>query len=195
MFSSFRDKWESPPSTSWKVEHFSVLALFSTCPSLRTGTPNPIKILFSKLTKLGLSVHKVWSHEIKNCSLRKHWNWVVFGYIFSIIGKKSRWWLNGYHGYQKQKWFINSNILETLTDSPKSPPSLKFLEQRVHQLGGGIHLPSNNIVRSKKLWSGGVKLRLHSAIYRTDYFVLMLRHCANLNAIGYEPTSLNRIIV
>ena len=38
-----------------------------------------------------------------------------------------------------------------------------------------------------------VRLQLHSAIYRPDSFVLMLRHCVNLNAIGYESTSLNRI--
>ena len=38
------------------------------------------------------------------------------------------------------------------------------------------------------------RLRLHSAIYRPDSFVLMLRYCANLEAIRYESTSLNRII-
>ena len=34
----------------------------------------------------------------------------------------------------------------------------------------------------------------HSAIYRPDSFVLMLRYCANLKAIRYESTSLNRIV-
>ena len=32
------------------------------------------------------------------------------------------------------------------------------------------------------------------AIYRPDSFVLMLRYCANLKAIRYESTSLNRIV-
>ena len=38
-----------------------------------------------------------------------------------------------------------------------------------------------------------VRLQLHGAIYRLDSLVLMLRYCANLKAIGYESTSLNRI--
>ena len=39
-----------------------------------------------------------------------------------------------------------------------------------------------------------LRLQLHSAIYCLDSFVLMLRHCANLKAIKYELTSLNRIV-
>ena len=39
-----------------------------------------------------------------------------------------------------------------------------------------------------------VRLQLHSAIYRPDSFVLMLRYCANLKAIRYESTSLKRIL-
>ena len=42
-------------------------------------------------------------------------------------------------------------------------------------------------------WS--VRLQLHGAIYRPDSFVLILRYCANLKAMRYESTSLNRIIV
>ena len=38
-----------------------------------------------------------------------------------------------------------------------------------------------------------LKLQLHDAIYRPDSFVMMLRYCANLKAIRYESTSLNRI--
>ena len=37
-------------------------------------------------------------------------------------------------------------------------------------------------------------LQLHGAFYRPDSFVLMLRYCANLKAIRYESTSLNRIV-
>ena len=33
--------------------------------------------------------------------------------------------------------FINSNILETSNDRPNTPPSLKLLQQRVHELVGG----------------------------------------------------------
>ena len=39
-----------------------------------------------------------------------------------------------------------------------------------------------------------LRLQLHGAIYRPDSFVLMLRYCANLKAIIYESTSLNRIV-
>ena len=41
---------------------------------------------------------------------------------------------------------------------------------------------------------GCLRLQLHGAIYRPDSFVLMLHYCANLKAIRYESTSLNRII-
>ena len=39
-----------------------------------------------------------------------------------------------------------------------------------------------------------LRLRLHGAIYHPDSLVLMLRYCANLKAIRYESTSLNRIV-
>ena len=38
------------------------------------------------------------------------------------------------------------------------------------------------------------RLQLHGVIYRPDSFVMMLRYCANLKAIGYESVSLNRIV-
>ena len=39
-----------------------------------------------------------------------------------------------------------------------------------------------------------LRLQLHGAIYRPDSFELMLRYYANLKAIIYESTSLNRIV-
>ena len=39
-----------------------------------------------------------------------------------------------------------------------------------------------------------LRLQLHGAIYCPDSFVLMLRYYANLKAIRYESTSLNRIV-
>ena len=39
-----------------------------------------------------------------------------------------------------------------------------------------------------------LRLQLHGAIYRPDSLILMLRYCANLKAIRYESTSLNRIV-
>ena len=47
---------------------------------------------------------------------------------------------------------------------------------------------------SFKIGSRCVRLQLHGAIYRPSSFVLMLRYCANLKAIRYESTSLNRIV-
>ena len=42
--------------------------------------------------------------------------------------------------------------------------------------------------------SVSLRLKLHGAICRPDSFVMMLRYCANLKAIRYESTSLNRIV-
>ena len=39
-----------------------------------------------------------------------------------------------------------------------------------------------------------VRLQLHGPIYRPDSFVLMLRYRANLKAIRYESTRINRIV-
>ena len=39
-----------------------------------------------------------------------------------------------------------------------------------------------------------LRVQLHGAIYRPDSFVMMLRYCANLKAIRYESTSLNRTV-
>ena len=39
-----------------------------------------------------------------------------------------------------------------------------------------------------------LRLQLHGAIYCPDSFVLVLRYCANLKAISYESTTLNRIV-
>ena len=39
-----------------------------------------------------------------------------------------------------------------------------------------------------------LRLQLHGAIYRPDSFVMILRYCANLKAIRYDSTSLNRIV-
>ena len=44
------------------------------------------------------------------------------------------------------------------------------------------------------LKENNLRLQLHSAIYRPDSFVLVLRYCANLKAIRYESTSFNRIV-
>ena len=50
------------------------------------------------------------------------------------------------------------------------------------------------LVSQVKVPNDNYRLRLYGAIYRLDSFVLMLRFCANLKAIRYEPTSLSRMI-
>ena len=52
---------------------------------------------------------------------------------------------------------------------------------------------SQMMLKLVKLGSN-IRLQLHDPIYRPDSFVLMLRYCANLKAIRYESTSLNRIV-
>ena len=57
-------------------------------------------------------------------------------------------------------------------------------------------VPSENHVsktRFKQI-NENLGLQLQGAIYCPDSFVLMLRYCANLKAIRYEPTSFNRIV-
>ena len=46
----------------------------------------------------------------------------------------------------------------------------------------------------KVLPGNSLRLQLHGEIYRPDSFVLILRYCADLKAIRYESTSLNRIV-
>ena len=53
--------------------------------------------------------------------------------------------------------------METSKDRPNTPPSLKLLEQRVHELvggGGSTELPLDNVVDSRELRSGRVKCNL-----------------------------------
>ena len=56
--------------------------------------------------------------------------------------------------------YIISKILEISKDRPNTPPSLKWLQQRVHELEGRVDLPPplDNVVGSKRLKSGRVNL-------------------------------------
>ena len=71
---------------------------------------------------------------------------------------------------------------------------------RTHPLTIVINNQMNNVLSKlqsiiwKHVFVCKIKLQLHGAIYRPDSFVLMLRYCANLKAIRYESTSLNRIV-
>ena len=49
-----------------------------------------------------------------------------------------------------------------------------------------LHFTSNKLM--------SFRLRIHSAIYRPDSFVVMLHYFANLKALRYESTTLNRIV-
>ena len=53
---------------------------------------------------------------------------------------------------------------------------------------------SGDAEKASKLIEQTLRLQLHGAIYCPDSFVLMLRYCANMKAIRYESTSLNRIV-
>ena len=44
----------------------------SISPSLKSGRPTPIKIIFSKLTRTDLLLHNVKGFEVENCLFRKH---------------------------------------------------------------------------------------------------------------------------
>ena len=49
-------------------------------------------------------------------------------------------------------------------------------------------------VRCRRICTIWLWLRLHGAIYRPDSFISMLHYCANLKAIRFESTSLDRIV-
>ena len=60
-----------------------------------------------------------------------------------------------------------------------------------------IQYRSQSLLNLARGYFGGkwpLRLQLHGEIYRPDSFVLMLRYCANLKAIRYESTTLNRIV-
>ena len=64
--------------------------------------------------------------------------------------------------------FIDSNICETSKDRSNTPPRLKLLEQRVHELVGGPlnpPPPQDNVVGSKRLKLGRVKKKLNIRIF------------------------------
>ena len=46
------------PQIPGKLDNFPVLALFSTCPSPKSGFPTPIKIIFLKLPRIELGSFK-----------------------------------------------------------------------------------------------------------------------------------------
>ena len=69
--------------------------------------------------------------------------------------------MNGCHGYPYKRSFIDSNILETSKDRPNTPPSLKFVKQRVHESVGGPPTPLDDVLGSKRLRSGRVLKHLH----------------------------------
>ena len=119
--------------SSGKLSIFPVLAYFSTCSSLKSDTPTPIKILFSKIYKDKSISHKVWRLYIKGGSLWKNLKMGVFLLQFSILSKKNL-------VIEQLSWLslisdvTNATCFETLRDSPNNSPSLKFLVQRIDDL-------------------------------------------------------------
>ena len=75
------------PQSTGKLNISLFQPYFSTCLSLKSCPPTPIKALFLEGTSAGLSAHKVWRLQIENCSLPKHLNF--FSHISSIIGKNT----------------------------------------------------------------------------------------------------------
>ena len=61
--------------------------------------PTPLKILFSKLTRIDLSSQKVYSVKVESCNLSKHLKLGDFLLHFYGNWQKSTWWLNGCHRY------------------------------------------------------------------------------------------------
>ena len=75
-------------------------------------------------------------------------------------------------------------------------PSFIIFLQRIQKLlmgggGGAVSAPPGWQCTETPRWD---RIQLHVAICRPDSFVLMLRYFANLKAIRYESTILNRIV-
>ena len=79
-----------PLQSPGKLSIFPVLSLFFHL---------SIKILFSKLTRIDLLPHEVWSLEVENCGLRRHLKLEDFLLHFYNNWHKSTYWLNGCRGY------------------------------------------------------------------------------------------------
>ena len=81
---------------------------------------------------------------IINCSLcRYHLKMGIFGYVSSMICKKRTWRSNGCNGYQPMR-ALSIQIFGDLESSPRTPPSLKYLEKRVPELfffSNKVHRP------------------------------------------------------
>ena len=96
--------------------------------------PTPIKVLFSKSTRIDLLSHKVQSLQVESCSLSKYLK--LSGFYNNW--QKSNWWLNGCHGYHtKAVSLILSFWRPQKIDLRATSPSLKLSEQSVHELVRG----------------------------------------------------------
>ena len=71
------------------------------------------------------------------------------------------------------------------------------LKLQLHDAIYRLRFYSNSLIHILSLSNShnSLRLQLHGAIYSPDSFVMILRYCANLKAIRYESTSLNRIVV
>ena len=87
------------PSKPLETEHFSSFVLIFHLSLPKIWHAHPIKILFSKLTRIDLSSHKVWSLEVESCNPSKHLKLGDFLLYFYSNWQQSTWWLNGCHGY------------------------------------------------------------------------------------------------
>ena len=60
-----------PLQSPGKESIVTVVSLFSTRPSLRSGRPTPINIIFSRLTRIDILLNKVYGFEVENCGHKK----------------------------------------------------------------------------------------------------------------------------
>ena len=132
MFLPFRDKLGT--FTTSKISHFcSYSSIFHLSPR-KIWHPHPHKYLVCKISKdRTISSQSLESLNQKWQSLKAFENGCFW--LHSVI----EWllWL------PNNSNFINFTFLENLRDNSKTPPSLKFLERRVHELVGGTNpLPS-----------------------------------------------------
>ena len=92
---------EIPLKSPGKFSIFQFYSIFHlSLPKIWQAHPH--KILFSKLTRTDLLLHKGRDLEVEDCGLRKHLKLGdLFYHILQAIAK-STCWLNGCHGYHEK---------------------------------------------------------------------------------------------
>ena len=130
-----------PFENPWKLSIFQFCPYFSTCLSLKSGSPPPIKNFVFEINK-DRSINLTKSTlEAETCNLSKHLKLGAFFTTFLQYLAKNHLVMEWSSWLPYKSGFINSYILDTSKDRPNTLSSLELIEQSVHELVGGSTEP------------------------------------------------------